>query len=95
LTSKSPVITTSDPGPCGRPYLQQIASGAAAATVASLEYLKQEPLYEHLERITADLTRGLHEVAEDNSIPLRIQGVPGAFHASVATPTSRCVNSAT
>ena len=58
---------------------------SAAATVASLEYLKQEPPYEHLERITGDLTRGLREVAEDNSISLRIQGVPGAFHTSVST----------
>lgn len=58
---------------------------AAAAVVASLEYLKQEPPYERLERITADLRHGLRELAEDASIPLRIQGAPGAFHASVAT----------
>jgi glutamate-1-semialdehyde 2,1-aminomutase len=57
---------------------------SAAAVVASLEYLKQDPPYVRLEQITADLTSGLREVAEENSISLRIQGVPGAFHASVA-----------
>lgn len=57
---------------------------SAAAVVASLEYLKQEPPYERLERSTKDLTQGLHQLAEESSIPLRIQGVAGAFHASVA-----------
>ena len=57
---------------------------SAAAVVASLEYLKQDPPYERLERITSDLTRGLLELAKETSIPLRIQGVAGAFHASVA-----------
>jgi glutamate-1-semialdehyde 2,1-aminomutase len=57
---------------------------AAAAVVASLEYLKQEPPYERLERITTDLRRGLRELAEEASIPLRTQGAPGAFHASIA-----------
>jgi glutamate-1-semialdehyde 2,1-aminomutase len=57
---------------------------SAAAVVASLEYLKQDPPYERLERITSDLTQGLLELAEETSTPLRIQGVPGAFHASVA-----------
>ncbi len=56
---------------------------STAAVVASLEYLKQDPPYERIERITGYLTQGLHEVAEKNSIPLRIQGVPGAFHASL------------
>jgi glutamate-1-semialdehyde 2,1-aminomutase len=58
---------------------------STAAVVASLEYLKQDPPYERIERITDNLTQGLHEVAEKNSIPLRIQGVPGAFHASLVT----------
>ena len=57
----------------------------AAAVVVSLEYLKQEPPYERLVRSTADLTQGLKELAEEASIPLRIQGVAGAFHASIAT----------
>jgi glutamate-1-semialdehyde 2,1-aminomutase len=57
---------------------------SAAAVVASLEYLKQDPPYERLERITSDLMQGLLELAEETSTPLRIQGVPGAFHASVA-----------
>jgi glutamate-1-semialdehyde 2,1-aminomutase len=59
---------------------------SAAAVVASLEYLKQDPPYERLERITSDLMQGLLELAEETSSPLRIQGVPGAFHASVADP---------
>ncbi len=58
---------------------------STAAVVASLEYLKQDPPYERLERITGDLTRGLLELAEETSTALRIQGVPGAFHTSVAT----------
>jgi glutamate-1-semialdehyde 2,1-aminomutase len=56
----------------------------AAAVVASLEYLKQDPPYERIERITSELTEGLREVADESSISLRLQGVPGAFHASVA-----------
>ena len=57
---------------------------STAAVVASLDFLKQDPPYERLERTTDDLRRGLRDVAEENSIPLRTQGVPGAFHASVA-----------
>jgi glutamate-1-semialdehyde 2,1-aminomutase len=56
---------------------------SAAAVVASLENLKQDPPYERLERITTDLTQGLLELAEEASISLRIQGAPAAFHASV------------
>jgi glutamate-1-semialdehyde 2,1-aminomutase len=58
---------------------------AAAAVVASLEHLKREPPYERLERNTDALRQGLRELAAEASIPLRIQGVPGAFHASIAT----------
>jgi glutamate-1-semialdehyde 2,1-aminomutase len=58
---------------------------AAAAVVASLEHLKREPPYERLERNTGALRQGLRELAAEASIPLRIQGVPGAFHASIAT----------
>jgi glutamate-1-semialdehyde 2,1-aminomutase len=58
---------------------------ATAAVVASLEYLKQDPPYEKLERVTDDLTSGLLALTGEASIPLRIQGVPGAFHASVTT----------
>jgi glutamate-1-semialdehyde 2,1-aminomutase len=57
---------------------------SAAAVVATLEYLKQNPPYDRLERITSNLRRGLHDVANEASIALRTQGVPGAFHASVA-----------
>jgi glutamate-1-semialdehyde 2,1-aminomutase len=57
---------------------------STAAVVATLEYLRRDPPYERIERVTAGLTRGLREVAEDNSIPLRIQGAPGAFHASLS-----------
>jgi glutamate-1-semialdehyde 2,1-aminomutase len=56
---------------------------SAAAVVATLEHLKQEQPYDRLKRMTDDLVQGLHEIAGDESIPLRIQGVPGAFHASV------------
>jgi glutamate-1-semialdehyde 2,1-aminomutase len=65
---------------------------ATAALLASLEYLKQDPPYERLKRLTADLTQGLQEVAGANSIPLRIQGVPGAFHASVASSDVEVMN---
>ncbi len=57
---------------------------SAAAVVATLEYLKQEQPYDRLKLRTDELTQGLHQLAEETSIPLRIQGVPGAFHTSVA-----------
>ena len=54
-----------------------------AAVVASLNYLVRESPYQRLEHITDALTQGLLKVAAETSIPLRIQGVPGAFHVSV------------
>ncbi|MGH2751009.1 MAG: aspartate aminotransferase family protein [Actinomycetota bacterium] len=54
-----------------------------SAVLASLQHLKQDPPYEQVERITDMLTQGLRKLADENSIPLRVQGVPGAFHVSV------------
>jgi glutamate-1-semialdehyde 2,1-aminomutase len=58
----------------------------SAAVLASLDYLKQDPPYARLERLSDQLASGLAQVGEERSLPLRVQGVPGAFHVSVASP---------
>jgi glutamate-1-semialdehyde 2,1-aminomutase len=55
---------------------------AAAATAAALEQLQTNPPYERIERVGSMLVEGLTELAESISLPLRIQGLPAAFHVS-------------
>jgi glutamate-1-semialdehyde 2,1-aminomutase len=55
---------------------------AAAATLATLETLVDDPPYERVERIGRGLMDGLRELADDIGLPLRLQGFPAAFHAS-------------
>jgi glutamate-1-semialdehyde 2,1-aminomutase len=53
-----------------------------AATVATLEVLESEPPYDRIERIGSQLMDALRELAADASVPLRVRGLPVAFHAS-------------
>lgn len=59
---------------------------AAAATLATLETLAAAPPYERIQRVGTALVSGLRELAKDASVPLRIQGLPVAFHASFGEP---------
>lgn len=54
---------------------------AMAATLATLQVLKDDPPYERIDRVGGQLMEGLMEVARGRA-PLRIQGLPVAFHAS-------------
>jgi glutamate-1-semialdehyde 2,1-aminomutase len=54
----------------------------AAATLATLEVLRDEPPYERIELIGSGLMNGLRELAADASVPLRVEGFPAAFHVS-------------
>lgn len=55
---------------------------AAAAVVATLDYLREASVHERIEKVGRALIEGLGEVAGEASVPLRVQGLPGAFHAS-------------
>lgn len=54
---------------------------AAAATMAALEYLRDEDPYERVEQVGKALMCGLSELGKSLSPPLRVQGLPAAFHA--------------
>lgn len=56
---------------------------ATAATVATLRFLREGDPYGRLEAVGRRLMEGLAEVARRTSVPLHIQGVPVAFHASL------------
>jgi glutamate-1-semialdehyde 2,1-aminomutase len=55
---------------------------AAAATLATLETLSEDPPYERLQLVGSALMDGLRELAAEASVPLRVQGYPVAFHVS-------------
>ncbi|MGH3029558.1 MAG: aspartate aminotransferase family protein [Gaiellaceae bacterium] len=55
---------------------------AAAATAATLEFLRTERPYQRIEEIGQKLMGGLDDLAAEASVPLRIQGFPAAFHVS-------------
>lgn len=55
---------------------------AAAATVATLRILRHDPPYARVEETGAKLMAGLGNLAAERSLPLRIQGLPAAFHLS-------------
>jgi glutamate-1-semialdehyde 2,1-aminomutase len=57
-----------------------------AAVVSTLELLLNEPPYERIERTGSDLMDGLRRLADERSLPLRLQGFPAAFHASFGDP---------
>jgi glutamate-1-semialdehyde 2,1-aminomutase len=55
---------------------------AAAATLATLDTLADDPPYERIELIGTALIDGLRGLAAEASVPLHVQGFPAAFHAS-------------
>jgi glutamate-1-semialdehyde 2,1-aminomutase len=55
---------------------------AAAATLATLEVLVEEQPHERIEELGTTLMDGLRAAAAAASVPLRVRGFPGAFHAS-------------
>lgn len=57
---------------------------AMAATAATLRLLQTEPPDGRVERIGNELMKGLAELARARSLPLRVQGLPMAFHVSFA-----------
>jgi glutamate-1-semialdehyde 2,1-aminomutase len=58
---------------------------AAAAVVATLEALTEDPPYERIEEHGRALMAGLRGLADVHGLPLRIQGRSVAFHASFGT----------
>jgi glutamate-1-semialdehyde 2,1-aminomutase len=55
---------------------------AAAATLATLGILADDPPYERIESVGTALMDGLRALAADASVPLHVQGFPCAFHVS-------------
>ncbi|MGI5175117.1 aspartate aminotransferase family protein [Dactylosporangium sp. CA-152071] len=55
---------------------------AAAAVVATIDLLTSDPPYERIAEHGTALMAGLLELADKHQVPLRVQGVPMAFHAS-------------
>ncbi|HEY3185328.1 MAG TPA: aminotransferase class III-fold pyridoxal phosphate-dependent enzyme [Gaiellaceae bacterium] len=53
-----------------------------AATLATLDVLEHDSPYERIEHLGAELMTGLRELAAEASVPLRVRGLPAAFHAS-------------
>lgn len=53
-----------------------------AAVVATLRHLSEEPPYEQLAEVGSRLMQGLRDLSRGVGAPLRIQGLPMAFHAS-------------
>jgi glutamate-1-semialdehyde 2,1-aminomutase len=60
---------------------------AMAAVVAAITMLRDDPPYARIEAHGSALAKGLLERAHAHDIPLRIQGVPMAFHASFGDAT--------
>ena len=54
---------------------------AMAAVVASLKLLAERPPYQEIERVGTALIEGLRKVSRERGWPLRLQGLPMAFHA--------------
>jgi glutamate-1-semialdehyde 2,1-aminomutase len=55
---------------------------AAAATLATLASLDEDPPYERIDSVGRALMDGLSALADDASVPLHVQGFPAAFHVS-------------
>jgi glutamate-1-semialdehyde 2,1-aminomutase len=59
---------------------------AAAATVATLDVLAADPPYRRIAAHGEALMSGLRALADVHRVPLRLQGLPVAFHASFGPP---------
>jgi glutamate-1-semialdehyde 2,1-aminomutase len=57
---------------------------ATAATAATLRLLETDPPYDRVEAIGCRLMEALPELARARSVRLRVQGLPTAFHVSLA-----------
>lgn len=57
---------------------------ACAAVIATLQLLRDDPPYERISAHGKGLMAGMLELAETRGIPLHVQGLPCAFHASLA-----------
>jgi glutamate-1-semialdehyde 2,1-aminomutase len=55
---------------------------AAAATIATLDTLRDDPPYERIRSVGSGLIDGLRGLAAEASVPLHVQGFPAAFHVS-------------
>lgn len=65
---------------------------ATAAVLASLDELEDRSVYRHVETVGAALIDGLTGVLDQHGVPIKIQGLPMAFHArfdSGADPITR------
>ncbi|WP_245708893.1 aspartate aminotransferase family protein [Ruania alba] len=60
--------------------------GACAAVSASLAALRDDPPYARIEAHGHALMRGLRELGRRHGVPLRVQGLPMAFHVSFGDP---------
>ncbi|GAA1604444.1 glutamate-1-semialdehyde 2,1-aminomutase [Kribbella hippodromi] len=57
---------------------------AAAAVSATLQVLTEDPPYARISEHGTRLMRDLAELGDNHGFPLRIQGVPAAFHVGIA-----------
>ncbi|MEY9853510.1 glutamate-1-semialdehyde 2,1-aminomutase [Leifsonia sp. EB41] len=53
---------------------------ATTAVLASLDELEDRSAYSRIEQVGSELMRGLGELASQHGLPLKIQGLPMAFH---------------
>ena len=63
---------------------------AAAAVVATQRLLIDDSPYERIDAYGRELMAQLAKIGERHDIPLRVQGVPAAFHVSFGDPTPVC-----
>lgn len=61
---------------------------AAAAVAATQKWLVEDPPYERVASYGEALMDGLAKVADEHRLPLHLQGLPAAFHASLGPPRS-------
>ena len=61
---------------------------ACAAVMATLQVLRDDPPYERIVAHGTDLMSGLRELANTHGLPLRVQGLPCAFHATLSARTA-------
>lgn len=59
---------------------------AAAAVIATLDVLAADPPYERVAAHGTALMAGLTALGDKHGLPLRVQGLPMAFHASFGPP---------
>jgi glutamate-1-semialdehyde 2,1-aminomutase len=58
------------------------AAPGMAAVAATLEVLRDDPPYERVAQYGSALMAGIRELGTKHGVPLRVQGLPAAFHVS-------------